>query len=92
MLVESTVRRGRYLHHLRKRSPANAYILAINVFCSATGNSVQAYDTSLQMSVNDIVLKAVTCLVQVLVGDLKWLWKVLIYGTTCAESYLPYFQ
>lgn len=55
--LESTIWRGRYFHHLRK-CPADAPILAVNVFCAATRNSEQACDTSLQASVNDIVLKA----------------------------------
>lgn len=70
--VKSTILRGRYFHCLRWSS-VSAHISAVNVFCFAEGNSIQAYDLSLQKSLSDIVLKA-----RMIIWLFQWSYKALL--------------
>lgn len=70
--VESTVWRGGYFHCLRWSS-VSAHISAVNVFCFAAGNSIEACDLSLQMSLSDTVLKA-----RMIIWSFQWSFEALL--------------
>lgn len=54
-------------------SSVSAHISAVNVFCFAEGNSIQAYDLSLQTSLSDIVLKA-----RMIIWLFQWSYEALL--------------